>query len=165
MREEQSAAALEIMSRFAVDPHWLIYLPPTMSPYETSDIEGYLEYPEESFRYYEKNGVKQVVCEKKHMGSRAVIILCRDIETAKKRFQAPGSARGIIYSRTGRRFFSDISMETELLDSLDEKLTKTGFWEDFRTDWVCLDAEIMPWSEKAMALLAEAVKQYPGRKI
>ena len=153
MREEQSAAALEIMSRFAVDPHWLIYLPPTMSPYETSDIEGYLEYPEESFRYYEKNGVKQVVCEKKHMGSRAVIILCRDIETAKKRFQAPGSARGIIYSRTGRRFFSDISMETELLDSLDEKLTKTGFWEDFRTDWVCLDAEIMPWSEKAMALL------------
>jgi protein phosphatase len=32
IREEQSAVALEVMSRFAVDPRWLIYLPPTMSP-------------------------------------------------------------------------------------------------------------------------------------
>ncbi len=30
--EENAAAALEVMSRFAADPRWLIYLPPTMSP-------------------------------------------------------------------------------------------------------------------------------------
>ena len=27
-----AAAALEVMSRFAIDPRWLLYLPPTMSP-------------------------------------------------------------------------------------------------------------------------------------
>ena len=30
--EENAAAALEVMSRFATDPRWLIYLPPTMAP-------------------------------------------------------------------------------------------------------------------------------------
>ena len=30
--EENAAAALEVMSRFAADPRWLIYLPPTMPP-------------------------------------------------------------------------------------------------------------------------------------
>src|SRR5262249_48077222 len=44
IRQENSIAALEVMSRFATDPHWLIYLPPTMSPSETSDRENYLEY-------------------------------------------------------------------------------------------------------------------------
>src|SRR5262249_42203131 len=34
IREENAVAALEVMSRFAVDPRWLIYLPPTMSPCE-----------------------------------------------------------------------------------------------------------------------------------
>ncbi|MBR4319014.1 MAG: polynucleotide kinase-phosphatase, partial [Oscillospiraceae bacterium] len=45
IHENNAAAALEIMSRFAADPHWLIYLPPTMSPCETSQLDGYLEYP------------------------------------------------------------------------------------------------------------------------
>ena len=36
IREENAAAALEVMSRFAANPKWLIYLPPTMSPSETT---------------------------------------------------------------------------------------------------------------------------------
>jgi protein phosphatase len=36
IREENATAALEVMSRFAANPKWLIYLPPTMSPCETS---------------------------------------------------------------------------------------------------------------------------------
>ena len=28
MRAENAAAALEVMSRFAIDPRWLVYLPP-----------------------------------------------------------------------------------------------------------------------------------------
>ena len=32
IREENAAAALEVMSRYAADPKWLIYLPPTMAP-------------------------------------------------------------------------------------------------------------------------------------
>ncbi len=151
--EGNAAAALEIMSRYAADPHWLIYLPPTMSPCATSALDGFLEHPLEAFEYFRLRGVKNVVCEKKHMGSRAVIILCRDAGSAKKRFGVTDGSRGIIYSRTGRRFFDEGETETALLDRLDAVLTRTGFWRDFATDWVCLDTELMPWSEKAQGLI------------
>lgn len=153
IHENNAAAALEIMTRFAADPHWLIYLPPTMSPCETSGLDGYLEHPLQAFEYYRSRGVRNVVCEKKHMGSRAVVILCRTPETARGRFGITDGTRGIIYTRTGRRFFDDVSTESALLDRLDAVLTKTGFWEDFQTDWVCLDTELMPWSEKAQGLI------------
>lgn len=157
VREENSAAALEIMSRYAADPRWLIYLPPTMSPCRTSPLEGWLEHPLEAFAYYRENGSRQVVCEKKHMGSRAVIVLCRDQEAARRRFGAEDGSRGIIYTRTGRRFFDDEATEAEVLERLKRQMDKTGFWEEFATDWVCLDAELMPWSEKARTLL---MRQY-----
>ena len=153
IHENNAAAALEIMSRFAADPHWLIYLPPTMSPCETSELDEYLEHPLQAFEYYRSRGIRNVVCEKKHMGSRAVIVLCQSPETALKRFGITDGTRGIIYTRTGRRFFDDAATETALLDRLDAVLTKTGFWEDFKTDWVCLDTELMPWSEKAQGLI------------
>ncbi|MBR1863379.1 MAG: polynucleotide kinase-phosphatase [Ruminococcus sp.] len=153
IHENNSAAALEIMSRFAADPHWLIYQPPTMSPCETSGLEDYLEHPLQAFEYYSSRGIKEVVCEKKHMGSRAVAVLCRDPGTASERFGVSDGTRGIIYTRTGRRFFEDGDTEKALLDRLDGVLTETGFWEDFGTDWVCLDTELMPWSEKARGLI------------
>ncbi|MDE6102673.1 MAG: polynucleotide kinase-phosphatase, partial [Ruminococcus sp.] len=151
--ENNAAAALEIMSRFSADPHWLIYLPPTMSPCETSKIDNWLEHPLEAFEYYRKNGIKNLVCEKKHMGSRAVIVLCHSTETAKKRFGINDGTSGIIYTRTGRRFFDNAETERELLERLDKVLTNNNFWDDFSTDWVCLDTELMPWSEKAQGLI------------
>ncbi|MDE7137158.1 MAG: polynucleotide kinase-phosphatase [Ruminococcus sp.] len=151
--ENNAAAALEIMSRFATDPHWLIYLPPTMSPCETSKIDEWLEHPLEAFEYYQKNGIKNVVCEKKHMGSRAVIVLCHSTETAERRFGINDGTCGIIYTRTGRRFFDSAETESELLERLDNVLTDNNFWNDFNTDWVCLDTELMPWSEKAQGLI------------
>lgn len=157
IHENHAAAALEIMSRYAVDPHWLIYLPPTMSPCETSVLEGYLEHPLEAFAYYRKSGIQTVICEKKHMGSRAVIVLCHTAETAKQRFGVDDGTRGVLYTRTGRRFFEDPEMESAVLDRLDRVLTENHFWEDFSTEWVCLDTELMPWSEKAQTLLE---KQY-----
>src|SRR5438093_5596090 len=86
VREENSVAALEVMSRFAANPKWLIYLPPTMSPSETTKVSGLLEHPAEAFAYYRHQGVPRVVCEEKHMGSRAVVIVCRDEEATRKRF-------------------------------------------------------------------------------
>lgn len=154
VQENNAAAALEIMSRFAADPHWLIYLPPTMSPCETSPIDNFLEHPLEAFAYYRNRGVQNVVCEKKHMGSRAVIVLCHTEETARKRFGVSDGSKGIIYTRTGRHFFDDTEIENEVLSRLDAVLTKTNFWSDFATDWVCLDTELMPWSEKAQTLLS-----------
>jgi protein phosphatase len=57
IREENAAAALEVMSRFAIDPRWLIYLPPTMSPPETSAADGLLEHPSEAFGGYRAAGL------------------------------------------------------------------------------------------------------------
>ena len=157
VHENNAAAALEIMSRFAADPHWLIYLPPTMSPCETSPLDGFLEHPLEAFAYYRNRGIQNVVCEKKHMGSRAVIVLCHTDEAAQKRFGVNDGSKGIVYTRTGRHFFDNADVENEVLSRLDAVLTKNGFWTDYATDWVCLDTELMPWSEKAQALLS---KQY-----
>ena len=152
---ENSAAALEVMSRFAADPHWLIYLPPTMSPCETSRLPAYLEHPAEAFDYYKRRGVGKVVCEQKHMGSRAVIVLCKNAEAAHRRFKVSDGSCGIIYTRTGRHFFDDAKIEDTILTRLQNVLTASGFWDDFNTDWVCLDTELMPWSAKAKKLLEE----------
>jgi protein phosphatase len=156
LEENQAAAALEVMSRFALDPRWLIYLPPTMSPSETSRQPGWLEYPSEAFDYYRGQGVPRVVCEEKHMGSRAVVVVCRDNEVAARRFGvAESQTPGACYTRTGRRFFDDDALDSAFLTRLSSALTRAGFWERFDTDWVCLDAELLPWSAKAQGLLRE----------
>ncbi len=86
VREENAIAALEVMSRFAANPKWLIYLPPTMSPSETAKDGNLLEHPTQAFAYYRHEGVPKVICEEKHMGSRVVIVVCRDESVARKRF-------------------------------------------------------------------------------
>jgi protein phosphatase len=153
IREENAAAALEVMSRFATDPHWVIYLPPTMSPGETSSRPDYLEYPTEVFEYFRKNGVERVVCEEKHMGSRAVVVVCRDAQTARERFGVVDSRAGACYTRTGRPFFVEAVEECAFLERVRQSLTKAGFWEEFESGWFCLDCELMPWSAKARELI------------
>lgn len=156
IREENAAAALEVMSRFAADPKWLVYLPPTMSPCETSKEAGLLEHPAEAFAYYRNQGVAQVVCEEKHMGSRAVVVVCRDAAAACERFGvrlADGDATGIVTTRTGRRFFNDDDVERQVLARLRAALDAAGFWDEFKTSWACLDCELMPWSAKAQEML------------
>jgi protein phosphatase len=98
VRHENAAAALEVMSRFAADPRWLIYLPPTMSPCETSREEGLLEHPRGAFEYFRTSGVGKVVCEEKHMGSRAVVVVCREAGVGVRRFgieRSAGDAGGL----------------------------------------------------------------------
>jgi protein phosphatase len=155
IREENAAAALEVMSRFAANPKWLIYLPPTMSPSETSKEEGLLEHPAEAFGYYRTNGVTSVVVEQKHMGSRAILIVCRTRDVARERFGIIEDEAGICYTRTGRRFFENAAMERELLAAVRGALDRSGFWERLNTDWVCLDCELMPWSAKALELVRQ----------
>lgn len=153
IREENAIAALEVMSRFAVNPKWLIYLPPTMSPAKTSILDDYLEFPTEAFEYYQAAEIGRVVCQEKHMGSRAVVIVGKNEAAINKAFGISNEGIGIIYTRTGRAFFSDKNTEQALLGRLNEALMVSGFYERFNTDWVCLDTELMPWSAKAQALL------------
>ncbi len=153
IREENATAALEVMSRFAANPKWLIYLPPTMSPCETSNQPGLLEHPAEAFAYFRNQGVPQVVCEEKHMGSRAVVIVCRDEDAARKRFGVSEEEFGIVVTRTGRRFFNDADLERHFLDRIRSAMTAANFWDEFQTTWACFDCELMPWSAKAQELL------------
>ncbi|MFC3451015.1 polynucleotide kinase-phosphatase [Amycolatopsis speibonae] len=146
---EQSAAALEVMSRFAVDPRWLPYLPPTMAPCSTSALDDYLEHPEEAFAEFRAAGVDHVVCEEKHMGSRAVVLVCRDDDVAPARFGIQGS--GAVYTRTGRPFFTP-EQNAQLLDGVRE--AASGLFGELDTGWLLLDAELLPWSAKAGSLIS-----------
>jgi protein phosphatase len=152
VREENAAAALEVMSRFAVDPRWLLYLPPTMSPVATSTTPGLLEHPEQAFDAYRADGVDAVMCEEKHMGSRAVALVCRNGDTARQRFGAAGGSTGAVWTRTGRPFFRPALIE-ELLGRLRAAAEAAGLFEELGTGWLLLDAELMPWSAKAEDLL------------
>jgi protein phosphatase len=151
--EENASAALEVMSRFALAPQWLAYLPPTMSPSETSTSEGWLERPEEAFAHFRGRGVTEVVCEQKHMGSRAVIALCKTGDAAQAPFGAITGETGAIWTRTGRAFFADSATIEALLAQLRLSVDAAGLWDELGGDWLLLDAEIMPWSAKAGSLI------------
>ncbi|MBT2383765.1 polynucleotide kinase-phosphatase [Streptomyces sp. ISL-11] len=153
VKEENAAAALEVMSRFAVAPGLLPYLPPTMAPVATSKEEGYLEHPAEAFAAYRADGVRRVMCEEKHMGSRAVALICRDAEVARERFGAADGVPGALYTRTGRPFFDDPETTGRVLGRLARCIGGADLWEELGTDWMLLDAELMPWSLKATGLL------------
>ncbi|WP_311516876.1 polynucleotide kinase-phosphatase [uncultured Corynebacterium sp.] len=131
---QRTAAALETLSRFALPPHLLPYLPPTMAPAPTATQDGFLEHPAPALAYYADRGL-EVVCQEKHMGSRAVAYLHTDPQ------------RCYLYTRTGRAFFDqpDIpqalgAAATDLLRALD-------------SEWVLLDGEILPWNLKAQGLI------------
>jgi protein phosphatase len=154
VREENAAAALEIMSRFAVDPRWLLYLPPTMSPVATSARDDALEHPDQAFDFYRSVGVGAVVCEEKHMGSRAVLLVCRSLDAARSRFGAPGDSTGAAWTRTGRSFFEP-ELTAGLIDRLRAAAEATGLFDELATSWLLLDAELLPWSAKAGQLIRD----------
>lgn len=155
LQAQERAAALEAMSRFAVDPRWLCYLPPTMSPSQTSAQEGLLEHPDEALGYFREEGVDEVVCEQKHMGSRAVVVVCRDAGSARARFGVVDGSDGVVLTRTGRPFFTDAALHQGFLDRVRRALSGADFWQRFDSDWFVLDCELMPWSAKAQELLRQ----------
>ena len=87
------------------------------------------------------------------MGSRAVVVVCRDEKAARERFGVTTGESGIVTTRTGRRFFNDPDLETRFLDRVRAALTAADLWTKLDTAWACLDCELMPWSAKAQELL------------
>ena len=155
LREGHAAAALEVMSRFALDPRWLLYLPPTMSPVATSAREDLLEHPEQAFAAYRSDGVPDVLCEEKHMGSRAVLLVCRSPQAAQARFGVPGGdSCGAIWTRTGRPFFP-AALNADLAGRLRAAAETAGLFDELGTSWLLLDAEVLPWNVKAGQLLRD----------
>ncbi|MBF5081309.1 polynucleotide kinase-phosphatase [Quadrisphaera sp. INWT6] len=155
---EQAAGALEVMSRFAVDPHLLWYLPATMAPAggwaEAPDL---LEHPQGAFEAYRKVGVTDLLCEEKHMGSRAVVLVAR----SREGLRPWSSAGGVVHTRTGRSFFGE-ELTVALLDGVRAAAERAGLWDELcgspssaarEEQWLLLDAELLPWSAKAEELL------------
>jgi protein phosphatase len=114
-----------------------------------------LEHPAEAFAYFRAQGVPRVICEEKHMGSRAILVVARDPDAARRRFGIVDGRTGICYTRTGRPFFAESALEDGLVDHLRVACDAAGLWEELATDWLCLDAEVMPWSVKARELLRQ----------
>jgi hypothetical protein len=122
-----------------------------MAPADTSSLEDHLEHPAEAFAAYRRQGVGQVVCEEKHMGSRAVVVVTRDAGVAAARFGVDDGTTGAVYTRTGRPFFADPERTERFLARVREA---AGFlFEELETGWLVLDCELMPWSAKAVELL------------
>ncbi len=99
-----------------------------MSPTETSHEPGLLEHPAEAFAYYRHEGVPTVICEEKHMGSRAVVILCRDENAARKRFGVVSEGIGVCYTRTGRRFFDSPISKSSFSTAFAKRPTSRNLW-------------------------------------
>ena len=170
IRDAHAAAALEVMSRFAIDPRWLLYLPPTMSPVATAQQGDLLEHPDQAFGAYRADGVESVLCEEKHMGSRAVLLVCRSGDDAPAAPAAPagsaapaasaGSARfglsgpGATWTRTGRPFFAP-ELAAALTGKVGAAAEKAGLFDELGTSWLLLDAELLPWNAKAGSLLRD----------
>jgi protein phosphatase len=156
VRDAHAAAALEVMSRFGLDPHWLLYLPPTMAPVATSSRDDLLEHPEQAFSAYSAAGVGPVLCEEKHMGSRAVLLVCRSAAEAAARFGVPAGAPGVgaVWTRTGRPFFPPVIASTAV-DRIREAAEQAGLFDELGTSWLLFDAEILPWNVKAGPLLRD----------
>jgi protein phosphatase len=144
---------LEVMSRFAVDPRWLIHLPPTMAACPTAPEGPFLEHPAQALAWYAERGVSDLVAEEKHMGSRGLLVVARDVQVAERRFGTEDGKQGVVYTRTGRPFFRDDALEGDVIARVAEAAEKAGLWEKLNSDWILLDAEIMPWSAKAQDLL------------
>ncbi len=155
IRAEQAGPALELLSRFAVDPRWLIYLPPTMAPCAAAASGRFLEHPASAFDQYRAEGVESVVCQEKHMGSRAVLVVLRHPGVAVSRFGFDEPAPGMMMTRTGRRFFDDPKVESGLLGRVAGAMGRSGLWDELDADWAVLDAELMPWSAKASSLIRD----------
>ncbi|HSF39721.1 MAG TPA: AAA family ATPase [Thermoanaerobaculia bacterium] len=133
-------------------PEWLVHQPPAALPVRTPDRPGLLEHPAEAFADFRGQGVDRVVCEEMHGGSRAVVVVCRDEETARRRFGLTGE--GLAVNRTGQRLFPEGRLERQLLGRVREALDRSGFWETLQTDWVFLDCDLLPWTREAVSRLA-----------
>ena len=146
--EENASAALEVMSRFAIAPQWLAYLPPTMSPAETSAREGWLERPEEAFAYFRDRAWRRS-CARRSTWVRAPSSRC-----AERRRRA---GRGSAWRRRHRRDM-DPDRPAFFHEQTRPKFCRAAASAMDRAEpgrvrdrLAILDAEIMPSSAKAGA--------------
>lgn len=140
--------SLELMSRFCVDPRWLVTLPPTMSPPDWSARSDWLERPEEAFAFYQVQKLEEVLIEEKHWGVRCLMVVCRQPEVACERFGLASPSWGRLYSRLGRPLVAAEEVEQATLRQLSAGLERAGLFELLGSNWVLLDGELVRWERR-----------------
>lgn len=149
--KETIIPSIDLVSHHTIPLEELVYIPPTMSPTPKPAAEaGYLEHPDEAIAYYREHGITRLIAEKKHMGSRAILLVFKDEDAAEQTIGR--RTKGIIYTRSGRRFFGH-EQENEVVTRLHQSLTLHEYFTSHQTKFVLLDAEILPWNLKARELI------------
>ncbi len=138
---EETAAALEAMSRFAVDPRWLIHLPASTPDAPMPGGEA-AEQPAAAMAFYRSRGVRGVALEELHAGTRAVAVVCRDARAARCCFRVAAGETGVVYTSLGQPFFATRAAEEAFLARLRGALDAGGVWEEMRTEWIALEGVI-----------------------
>lgn len=152
VKGEYVKAVIEDISHYTIPLEELVYIPPTMSPApDPSSLAEYLEHPREAFRYYRNKGINTMIAEKKHMGSRGILLLFKDREAGANYVGTP--LLGIVYTRTGRAFF-ERELADKVIEQLHGDLTQGEYFTRHKTDFVLLDTEILPWNLKAKELIS-----------
>lgn len=120
------------------------YLGSTIAPVEfNKKYSTYLEHPESAFDYFKSKGINELVCEKKYMGSRAYITVCKNKDIATS---LGFESEIIINSRKGYNFFDKNDERIQLIyNDIKDKLIEY--------DFITLDCEILPWRLKAQGLI------------
>jgi SAM-dependent methyltransferase len=142
IRADEAAAALEEMSRFAVDPRWLVYLPPTTPA--APALDDVPEHPAAAMACYRARGVAAVALQELHAGTRVVTVVCRDAIAAERHFRVSGGATGVVHSVTGRPFFATRVAEEAFLARVRDAMESGGLWERLATDWMALEGVMGP---------------------
>lgn len=145
LKEELAMPAMEAISRSRIDPRWMIYLPTFFSPTKSSKSPAFLEHPQDAFSYYRKKGMEKALIHDEGLGRRAVVVLCRDGEVAKRRFGVSAASLGAVYGPLGQAIFDEREEERDFLERLHGAVTEAGFWQDLETDWLALEGEMAPW--------------------
>ena len=153
--EENAAAALEVMSRFAVDPRWLVHLPADhVAGADLAREEGFLEHPEQAFDDYAEAGVdpRGVRGEAHGLAGRSPSWPA----TPRRRPRRFGvDRRHVRHGPHPHR--TAVLRRPPLTATLVERLRAAcrPLFDALETDWLVLDAELLPWSAKALGLIRE----------
>ncbi len=152
VRAEFVKAAIDTTSHYTVPLEELVYIPPTMAPPNVSALPDYLEHPAEAVQYYRSRNIQRVVAEKKHMGSRAIVLLFRSEQAAGAVYRSSAAWQYLYTHWTC--LFPATARARSVWEQLRSDLEQAGYFDRYHTDMVLLDAEIVPWNLKARELIA-----------
>ena len=154
------------MSRFAADPRWLIYLPPTMSPARDQPRSRAAGAPGRGVRLLPRATAWRGWCARRSTWARGPWWSSAATRTRRARrfgVDRRRAARDLLHPHRPavlrRRRRSEASCSTGCA----RPSTAAGLWDGAGRPTGCAwTAELMPWSAKAQELLRPAVRRRSG---